>query len=96
MNTLDDETPDSYDTQGYFTIPVIELDKWQLKSRLDSDIPGHYRSMVFHQCEKAPYDRYMNGLKESLKCTYCSELMPNEIQIIWKFMNLDLMGRGEI
>ncbi len=86
------ETPSSYSTAEYFTIPVIELEKWQLKSRLDSDIPGHYRSMIFHQCEKASHEIYMNGLKEALTCSFCLDIMPDEIQVIWMFMNYDLLG----
>ena len=92
MNNIDASTPpSSYGTSGYFSVPVIELEKWQLKRRLDSDIPGHYLSMVFHQCKEAPWETYMNGLRESLTCTFCQETMPDEIQVIWTFMNHDLL-----
>lgn len=92
MNTLDDATPSSYGTQGYFTHPVIILEKWQLMRRTDSDIPGHYRSMVFHQCDTAQHEIYMNGLPTNLLCSFCNKLMPDEIQVIWMFMNYDLIG----
>lgn len=95
MNNLSDATPSSYGTQEYFNIPIIELKTWQLMGRKDSDIPGHYRSMVFHQCEKSTHDIYMNGLSTNLQCNACRELIPDEIQVVWTFMNHDLLGNKQ-
>ena len=81
-----------YSTGHYFNITVIDCGNWKLKRRKDEFLPKHFRSMVFHTCHDSTDERYMNGLPKALKCNGCRELMPDEIQVIWTFMNLDLIG----
>ena len=85
------KSSEEYSTAQYFDITVIDLGNWQLKRRKDNVLPQHFRSMVFHTCHDSTVERYMNGLPEALECNCCRELMPDEIQVVWIFMNMDLI-----
>lgn len=91
MNAIDiiDNVDSTLSTSRYYNIPVIEMKKWQLKRKKDTDIPGHYKAMIFHQCTGCEYERYMNGLFGTIQCTFCKERIPDEIQAVWNLLHWD-------